>query len=226
MGLPGRFRNKILSRLGKWAISLTVRTCTVSVRGQPDAEAVPPGTPAIYLFWHCHIFYVIHQFKNRGARPLVSLSEDGELVSGIARRFGMDPVRGSSSKGGARAFLEMISCLREGKGEILITADGPRGPAREIKEGTILLARKTGALVVPISWYGSRVKTFRKSWDRFMIPLPFSRICAAFGRPVKIGDQGVEYWRGELRQKLNDLENDLMAECHRLRIPHSGKERR
>jgi lysophospholipid acyltransferase (LPLAT)-like uncharacterized protein len=226
MGFFRKSKNIILSRLGKWAISLTVRTCSVSVRGQPDAEAASPGTPQIYLFWHCHIFYVIHQFKNRGARPLVSLSEDGELVSGIARRFGMDPVRGSSSKGGARAFLEMISCLREGKGEILITADGPRGPAREIKEGTILLARKTGAQVVPVSWYGSRVKIFRKSWDRFMIPLPFSRICTAFGRPVKIGDQGIEYWRRELGQKLNDLENDLMAECNRSRIAHSGKERR
>lgn len=225
MGFPRRIRNKILSRLGKWVISLTVRTCTVSVRGQPDAEEIPPGMPAIYLFWHCHIFYVIHQFKNRGARPLVSLSEDGELVSGIAREFGMNPVRGSSSKGGARAFLEMTSCLREGKGEILITADGPRGPAREIKEGTILLARKTGAWVVPISWYGSQVKIFRKSWDRFMIPLPFSRIRFAFGRPVKIGDQGVEYWRRELRQNLNDLETELMAVCQRPRIPHSAKER-
>ena len=137
----------------------------------------------------------------------------------------MNPVRGSSSKGGARAFLEMTSCLREGKGEILITADGPRGPAREIKEGTILLARKTGAWVVPISWYGSQVKIFRKSWDRFMIPLPFSCIRFAFGRPVKIGDQGVEYWRRESRQNLNDLETELMAVCQRPRIPHSAKER-
>ena len=212
MGFPRKIKNRILSRLGKWAILLTIRTCSVTVRGQQVVEAVSPGTPVIYLFWHCHIFYVIYQFKNRGARPLVSLSEDGELVSGIARKFGMDPVRGSSSKGGARAMLEMISSLRDGKGEILITADGPRGPAREIKEGTILLARKTGAMVVPISWYGSRIKIMRKSWDRFMIPLPFSHIRFAFGRPVKIGDQGVESWQQELRQNLNDLENGLMAE--------------
>ena len=212
MGFPRKIKNRILSRLGKWAILLTIRTCSVTVRGQQIVESFSPGTPVIYLFWHCHIFYVIYQFKNRGARPLVSLSEDGELVSGIARKFGMDPVRGSSSKGGARAMLEMISSLRKGKGEILITADGPRGPAREIKEGTILLARKTGAMVVPISWYGSRVKIMRKSWDRFMIPLPFSHIRFAFGRPVKIGDQGVESWQQELRQNLNDLENGLMAE--------------
>ena len=212
MGFSRRIKNKILSRLGKWAIFLTIRTCSVTVRGQQDVEAVSPGTPVIYLFWHCHIFHVIYQFKNRGARPLVSLSEDGELVSGIARKFGMDPVRGSSSKGGARAMLEMISCLREGKGEILITADGPRGPAREIKKGTILLARKTGAMIVPISWYGSRVKIMRKSWDHFMIPLPFSQIRFAFGRPIKIGDQGVKFWQQELRQTLNDLENGLMAE--------------
>lgn len=205
-----RIRNRVLAKLGKWAILSIVRTCSVAVRGQPNLEK---GTPVIYLFWHRHIFFIIHQFRNRGARPLVSLSEDGELVSGLAREFGMDPVRGSSSRGGARALLEMISCLREGCGEILITADGPRGPARKIKEGTVLLARKTGAPVVAVSWYASRVKIFRKSWDRFMVPLPFSRILVSFGQPVKIGMEPVDFWQEELRRKLDELESGLMAEC-------------
>ena len=74
----------------------------------PIAELQNNKMPLIFIFWHRHLLFVIHQFKNIGARPLISLSKDGELVTAVAEEFGMNPIRGSSSKGGARAFLNMV----------------------------------------------------------------------------------------------------------------------
>ncbi len=87
-----------------------MRSSRVSCSGQEAvADLQARSVPLIYYFWHRHILYVIHHFRNCGARPLISLSEDGELVSRVARAFGMRPVRGSSSSGGARAFLELAA---------------------------------------------------------------------------------------------------------------------
>ena len=149
------------------------------------ADLQKKNLPLIFIFWHRHILFVIHQFKNTGARPLISLSSDGELVAAVAEEFGMKPIRGSSSKGGARAFLNMVRSVQEENAQVLITADGPKGPARRIKDGTVQLAVKTGAYVIPISWSGSRVKVLEKSWDRFLIPLPFGRIHFAYGQPLR-----------------------------------------
>ena len=142
------------------------------------------NTPIIYVHWHRHIFVTIYRFKNTGARPLISLSEDGELVSQVAVEFGMNPVRGSSSKGGARAFLKLVDTVKKDNAEVLITADGPKGPARRIKD--IRLAQKTDSVIVPISWHASREKVFEKSWDQFKIPLPFSTITYVYGDPFAI----------------------------------------
>ncbi len=172
-----------------WLLIEGVVLCNrVVIEGRDAVQALKRETlPRIYIFWHRHILFVIHQFRNCGARPLISLSSDGDLVAAVAGEFGMNPVRGSSSKGGARAFLEMARCIRQERAQVLITADGPKGPARRVKEGTVQLAPKTGAWVIPISWSASRVKVFEKSWDRFLLPLPFGRIRFAYGQPLRLG---------------------------------------
>jgi hypothetical protein len=171
-----------------WLLIEGIAACSrVSIEGEEAVLSLQKeGRPLVYIFWHRHILFVIHQFRDRGARPLISLSSDGELVAAVAEEFGMLPVRGSSSKGGARAFLELARTVQEERAEVLITADGPKGPARRVKEGAVQLAAKTGAWVVPVSWSASRLKVLEKSWDRFMIPLPFGRIRFAFGAPLRI----------------------------------------
>ena len=177
----------LLKKLAKAMIQAIVFSSRVRITGQETVAVLQKeNLPLIYIFWHRHILYVIHQFKNSGARPLISLSSDGELVAAVAEEFGMKPIRGSSSKGGARAFLHMARCVQKEKAAVLITADGPKGPARKVKDGTVQLAVKTGAFIIPISWSGSRVKVLKKSWDRFMIPLPFGRIHFAFGQPLRL----------------------------------------
>ncbi len=162
-------------------------TCKIKVEGfQHVEESRLKNLPIVYVYWHRNIFVTIHRFKKTGARPLISLSKDGELVAQIAKEFGMNPIRGSSSSGGARAFIEMLNTIRESKAEVMITADGPKGPAKEVKEGTVRLAQKTGALLIPIAWRGDRIKIFEKTWDKFKIPLPFSHVEYIYGPPIVV----------------------------------------
>ncbi len=198
-------------------IHAIIKTCKITITGwERIHELKEKSIPIIYAQWHRHIFVTIYRFKNTGARPLISLSEDGELVSRVAVEFSMNPVRGSSSKGGARAFLELVNTIRQDNAEVLITADGPRGPARQIKDGTIRLAQKTGSLIVPIAWHASREKVFEKTWDKFKIPLPFSKIIYAYGQPVVIPRDAPRGEYGRLKEKLkkaiDDLENEIKPE--------------
>lgn len=188
-----------------------------NVHGREHLADLPADAPRLYIFWHCHIFHVIYQFRGSGAAPLISMSSDGEIVAAIAEEFGMHPVRGSSSRGGARAFLQMLQRCRRPGAEVLITADGPKGPAREVKPGAVQLARKSGAVLVPIAWYSSRVKIFARSWDRFLMPRLGGRLHFAYGRPLRLesgadAPDDAQYGR-LLQQALNELEESMKRSC-------------
>lgn len=206
-----KLRTLLLKKSAKALIEAVVFSSRVRISGRENVAALQEqNLPLIYIFWHRHILFVIHQFKDSGARPLISLSSDGERVAAVAEEFGMAPIRGSSSKGGARAFLHMARSVRNEKAAVLITADGPKGPARRVKEGTVQLALKTGAFVIPISWRSSRQKVLEKSWDRFLIPLPFGTIHFAYGQPLLLdGGAGAGQAAALLTEKLDSLEQSL-----------------
>lgn len=206
-----KLRTLLLKKSAKALIEAVVFSSRVRISGRENVAALQEqNLPLIYIFWHRHILFVIHQFKDSGARPLISLSSDGERVAAVAEEFGMAPIRGSSSKGGARAFLHMARSVRNEKAAVLITADGPKGPARRVKEGTVQLALKTGAFVIPISWRSSRQKVLEKSWDRFLIPLPFGTIHFAYGQPLRLdGGAGAGQAAALLTEKLDSLEQSL-----------------
>jgi len=212
------FRKKLkyffIRKLVWLLIHLIIKSCKLKITGFESVEKLRvKNVPIIYAYWHRHIFVTIYRFKKTGARPLISLSEDGELVSQIAVEFGMNPVRGSSSRGGARAFLTLVNTIKEDNSEVLITADGPKGPPRQIKDGTIRLAQKTNAVIVPIGWHASREKIFPKTWDQFKIPLPFGKITYAYGEPVVIpADAAKEDYselKGHLKKRIDSLEEEL-----------------
>jgi lysophospholipid acyltransferase (LPLAT)-like uncharacterized protein len=214
MTFPGKIKTLLVKKLSWLLIEAIVFSSRVTVSGREHiADLQGKNLPLIFIFWHRHILFVIHQFKNSGARPLISLSSDGALVAAVAEEFGMEPIRGSSSKGGARAFLTMVRSVQKENARVLITADGPKGPARQIKAGTVQLALKTRAYVIPISWRGSRVKILEKSWDRFLVPLPFGRIHFAYGQPLQITGTGdaisLQQNADMLAEKLNRLEESL-----------------
>lgn len=212
------FRKKIkyflIRKAARLLITGIIKTCKLKIRGHEYVEELrQQQVPIIYAYWHRHIFVTIYRFMNTGARPLISLSNDGEIVAQIAMEFGMNPVRGSSSLGGAKAFIKLFNSIKEEKSEVLITADGPKGPAREVKDGVIRLAHKSGAVIVPIAWHSSRVKILEKSWDRFKIPLPFGNITYAYGKPFTIPASGAKddevTWKQHLKEAIDSLEKEV-----------------
>ncbi len=169
--------------------------CTLRVRlkdGSGVFSGAHPG-PCIASFWHNRLIILPEVFKRyyrarKGVRVLISQSRDGTLISNIVRRLGIGVVNGSSSRGGTAAALELIDCLRDGF-DAGITPDGPRGPRYHVDGGLIFLAQKTGAPIMPFYVEYSRCFRF-KSWDGFMVPLPFARVDITIGALQSIGPTG------------------------------------
>lgn len=172
--------------------------------------------PAIFAFWHNQAmlvpYYYTRVLKGNKIVPLISLSKDGELISRTVKHLGIDVVRGSSSRRGGQAFLDLARKMKEGC-DIGITPDGPRGPRCSVQPGTIMLASKTGAPIIPIA-YNVRRKKVLKTWDRFIVPLPFT--CGKFvlGEPYYVAgnaDEDVlQRGRTELKDRLNRV--NILAE--------------
>lgn len=162
--------------------------------------------------WHRNAVFFFYYFrKMKNACIMVSSSKDGDLVTGIARRFGYDVIRGSSSKGGRSALVNMVDYMK-GNAESSICGtpvDGPRGPARQMKRGMLVLARDAGAYFVPMACSGSRVITFHKAWDKTIIPQPFSKMVLTFGTPIRIpediSDEDLELVRQAAEKDLDAI---------------------
>jgi lysophospholipid acyltransferase (LPLAT)-like uncharacterized protein len=165
-------------------IGITLRfTASTEERGIADPSALPqPGT--IAPFWHRCVFSATYFFRKRGISVMTSRSFDGEYIARIIESFGFKAVRGSSSRGGVRALLGMHTVI-EAQGVAAFTIDGPRGPIYVAKPGPVLLARNTGAhircfyVAVCDAW-------ILNSWDRTIIPKPFSRVHIRWSAPIYV----------------------------------------
>ncbi len=170
------------------------------VGAEHAAENAEAGQPVILAFWHerlplAALGWRLAQTKipaTRGRRPkvLISRNHDGRLIADAVRRFGIDVVHGSSSAGGLAGFKAMLRLLSEG-GIVVITPDGPRGPARVAAPGVAQLAALSGVPVLPCAVASSRVR-LAGSWDRMRLPLPFARGVAVIGAPVFVPREGAE----------------------------------
>jgi len=156
----------------------------------------------IYAFWHQRQVMFTYTHRQVGVNVLVSRSRDGGIIAEVMRLFGIPAVRGSSSRGSMSATRELVSLLE--KGDVVgITPDGPKGPAREVKPGVLYLAQQSGCPILPITNASSRRLVLQKAWDRFNVPLPFSRIFVSHGRPVWISPED------DLRAKAAELKAEL-----------------
>lgn len=169
------------------------------------------GERFIYAFWHQRQVFFTWSHRNVSAAVLVSKSNDGEMIARTMDLSGIDAVRGSSSRGGAAAAREMVEILRSGR-DVGITPDGPRGPAREVKEGAVRVAQLAGMPIVPIANALSN-KFEVRSWDRFQVPLPFGRSVVIYGEPVRVGS-GDDL--GAKAKELKAALDALTAEADRL----------
>lgn len=170
------------------------------------------GQRFIYAFWHQRQVFFTWSHRNVSAAVLVSKSKDGEIIARTMELSRIGAVRGSSSRGGVVAAREMVEILRSGR-DVGITPDGPRGPAREVKEGAVRVAQLSGMPVVPIANALSKKIEIAQTWDRFHIPLPFGRSVVIYGEPIHIaaGDDLVTK-AAELKSALDAL----TAEADRL----------
>ena len=165
------------------------------------------GRQPILALWHGRILPGIYFLRRRGIVVITSRNFDGEWIAQVIERYGFGTARGSSSRGGARALVQLRRDLSEGK-PVAFTVDGPRGPARVAQPGAVWLAGATGHPILPF-----HIETDRhwnlSSWDRTQIPRPFSRAAIAFGPPIHVpssADDTVETMRQALESALKELE--------------------
>ena len=186
---------KLEGRAARWLIAVGYYLLQVwarTIRFEIDDRAAVVGTPAepryIGALWHNRLLLLPHVIRTflpqRKGAALISASRDGALLADLVQRFGFDVVRGSSSRKGAAAMLQLADVMANGR-DAVITPDGPRGPAYEIGPGIVFLAQKSGAAVVPINMEYSGCWRL-KSWDRFILPRPFSTVRVIFGSPHRV----------------------------------------
>lgn len=194
------------------------RTCRVRfVDKHHEDQFVAAGRQIIFAGLHEGMMMLPYHFRDRtGGVVMVSRSRDGDIIADTVARFGMRAVRGSSGRGGRDALDAMIEALRTEDVSAGVIVDGPRGPALEAKSGALVLARATGLPVVPGTWW-ARPLVRARSWDRTIVPLPFSRIVFAFAPPLFVppdaDEPAMEAARAELTRRLGDARAKAQAAC-------------
>lgn len=219
-GLAGRLVPPLAEALirGLWA------SARVEWRGVEQIERLErEGSSFILAFWHCKLLLMQYALRGRAVTALISRHGDGELIARTMARFGHEAARGSSTRGGTQALRTAIRVAQAG-GSIAITPDGPRGPARIAKPGVVEIARATGLPILPVSLGYSHCKRLR-SWDRFEVPLPFSRLIIAHGEPISCPKSANEPEREEIRRLLEARLTALTDECERAATAGAGSTR-
>lgn len=169
---------------------------------------VVSGKAFIGLIWHGRILLPIYAHRNLNVVAMVSQHGDGEMIAQIIHKLGYRTVRGSSTRGGIKAFHAMLAELKKAA-ICTVMPDGPKGPRQKLKSGVIYMAQRSGAPLLPLT-FSSDKHIIVKSWDRFMIFKPFSRSIIMYGKPITVPSdlttEQVEKFRTDLEQNMIQLE--------------------
>lgn len=178
-------RVRIGAPLGALLLRLLASTWRMRTRGASSWRAADAqGHPTLLVLWHGQMLPLAWHMRRRGIHILVSEHRDGEIIARILHALGHHTVRGSTTRGGARALVEMVRLLKSGA-TVAVTPDGPRGPARQMAPGALVAAARAGSTVTPLFVTADRAWHLN-SWDAFMIPKPFARVVVHFGEPERI----------------------------------------
>ena len=208
---------KIEGWLARWLIAfgfrllqLWARTLRFEIEDRAGVVGRRVTENYIGALWHNRLLvfpFVLRRFlPQRHGAALISASRDGDLIADVVKRFGYDVIRGSSSRMGASAILQLAEVLASGR-DVVITPDGPRGPAYELGPGIIFLAQKSGAAVVPMNLEYSHCWRLG-SWDRFIVPRPFAKVRVLINRPYRVT---VTTTPEEFESERVSLQNAMMA---------------
>jgi lysophospholipid acyltransferase (LPLAT)-like uncharacterized protein len=203
-----RLKTWLISQLGYWSIRILCLTLRWEVDGWENLSAIEQANQRIiYTFWHGRIFLATYFFRNRGIVVMTSQNRDGEYIARVIRRFGYGAARGSSSRGGRRALVEMIRQLRH-QHNVGFAIDGPRGPRYVAKPGAVWIASKTGSAIFPFH-IAPEKKWILRSWDHFQIPKPFSRTLVLMAPAIYVkadaGERELEIAQQQLQTALDEL---------------------
>lgn len=180
-----RAKLALLVRLGTGLLRLLALTWRVRFTNPEVVEALRARRqPFLYILWHGQLLPLLWLHRRRGIAVIISEHRDGELIARVAEAIGFRTVRGSTSRGAARALLGATREVEAGR-DLAVTVDGPRGPAGSVAPGALIISQRSGAPMVPTAASASRAWRLR-SWDRFMIPKPFARILVTYGDPLTI----------------------------------------
>jgi lysophospholipid acyltransferase (LPLAT)-like uncharacterized protein len=214
LNLKQRWRNVrpyVLGPLIHFTASLIGATLRIKAEGYEKVRDLPGGK--IMAGWHGRTFLAAIFFRNKGLWTIISQSKDGDMQDIIFRRFGFKTIRGSTGRGGVKAAIESIERLKEGA-VLALTPDGPRGPSGKVQGGIMLMAKKSGAWLVPVGSSASR-RWLAPTWDRYMVPKPFARCVLVFGEPIRLepgsSERAVEEARLKLEAEMDRLEAEAEA---------------
>jgi hypothetical protein len=170
-----------------------------------------PGR-AVLTLWHSHLFYLTYHYRgNPHLCIFVSPSSDGDLIANVGKMFGYKVVRGSSFKNTIPGTRDCIKLLRR-EYKVGVIADGSRGPRHQAQPGTVQLSRITNSPVYALTWYANFKYEF-SSWDKFILPLPFSKVTLNFGSPIILPPDADKETIQQKQDELTHLLNQLTEEC-------------
>ncbi|MFH1091620.1 MAG: lysophospholipid acyltransferase family protein [Pseudomonadota bacterium] len=219
------WKERLWLALASWVLAWLVRIWFFTVRVEILDKDIyqsllkERNDHAIGAFWHRNLSFIVYYFRKLPNRlAMISQSRDGELLARVAQRLGYQLERGSSTRGGTEALRAMIDRMKASNTRTFCgtPADGPQGPARELKKGMRVLAQRTGADLVPVTFSGARVITFAKAWDKTIVPRPFSKVFIGFHPPIKVPRDMSKKELEELRQRLEGVLNDLTEKVDRI----------
>ena len=206
-----------------WLLSLFIRFVHLTSRKtytiDPAAQIYMRGDDnAIFCFWHGRMMMCpTIEPPKRKMHVLISFHRDGILISKVISHFGEATIAGSSSKGGTAAVKDIVRALKAGD-NISITPDGPRGPGQVVQMGIITVAKLTGRVILPVTFSSSRHRRF-KSWDRFMLALPFGKIAFCIGTPILVSRDADDGAQEQARIMLEQAMNRLVETADALTSP-------
>lgn len=200
-----RVRPSVAGGLVAWFAGLLGRTLRIQREGFEPIEALDGGK--ILCGWHGRSFLAATDWRMRGYWVMISHSRDGEIQNRVFQSLGFNIIRGSTGRGGERALVEAVKVLRKGA-TMAMTPDGPRGPSGVLQSGVMFMALKSGAALVPIG-ISARPRILAKSWDRYLVPLPFARAYLVAGEPIYLKP-------GSSPEEQEEVRRAFEVELHRI----------
>jgi len=205
MGMRRRISWFLAEWVGSWLWNVVCRSLRLEVHGDERLEELEKTYGAIaFVSWHFELLPTLYHHRHVGGYAFVSEHADGELIARALRRIGYTPIRGSTTRGGARGLIGLVRAMRQGH-SLGLVPDGPRGPRCVAQPGVVVLSQKSGCPIVPMGFASSRFWQFR-SWDRFRVPKPFSRAVLCYGGailvPPRLGEGEVAAWQGRVGEAI------------------------